>query len=47
MDSGTDVCSWRFVEVNEVPSGPWQIYGDNTPFANGTARRGGNSLFGR
>ena len=47
MDSGSDHCSWRFVEVNEVPSGPWQLYGDNNPFANGTARRGGGSLFGR
>ena len=47
MDSGTDVCSWRFVDISEVPSGPWQLYGDNNPFANGTARRGGGSLFGR
>ena len=46
MDSGTDGCSWRFVDVSEVPSGPWQLYGDNNPFVNGTARRGGG-LFGR
>ncbi len=46
MDSGSDHTSWRFVEVNEVPSGPWQLYGDNNPFVNGTARRGGG-LFGR
>ncbi len=50
MSSGTDVCSWRFVDVSEVPSGPWQLYGDNNPFANGAQRRAqntsGGALFG-
>jgi len=30
----TDVTDWRFVEVNEVPPGPWRNYGKNNPFAN-------------
>jgi hypothetical protein len=51
-----DVCSWRFVEANEVPSGPWRLYGDNNTFVNNRLRseqrvQGGNSsgnpLFGR
>jgi hypothetical protein len=29
----TDVCDWRFVEVTEVPPGPWRLYGNNNPFA--------------
>lgn len=28
----TDVCDWRFVEVSEVPAGPWRQYGTNNPF---------------
>ncbi|MBV9997577.1 MAG: hypothetical protein JO015_00530 [Verrucomicrobia bacterium] len=28
-----DVCDWRFVEVSEVPSGPWMFYHRNRPFA--------------
>ncbi len=32
MNSTRDVCDWRFVEPPEVPSGPWQIYGDNNTF---------------
>lgn len=57
MDSTRDVCSWKFVEVNEVPPGPWRQYGDNNIFANralgnpNAARVQGtapvNSLFGR
>ncbi len=57
MNATRDVCSWKFVEVNEVPPGPWRQYGDNNIFANrslgnpGAARVQGsapvNSLFGR
>lgn len=28
----TDTTDWRFVEVQEVPPGPWQRYGENNPF---------------
>jgi hypothetical protein len=29
--SGIDVCDWKFVNVYEVPDGPWALYGeDNT-----------------
>jgi len=31
-----DVTDWRFVEVRDVPPGPWRKYGTNNPFANGT-----------
>ena len=57
MNATRDVCSWKFVDINEVPSGPWKLYGDNNVFANhalgasGTSRAQGgapvNSLFGR
>ena len=28
----TDVTDWQFVEVNDVPPGPWRTYGDNNHF---------------
>ncbi len=28
----TDVTDWKFVEFNEVPTGPWARYGDNNTF---------------
>jgi len=28
----TDVTDWQFVEVREVPPGPWRNYGDNNHF---------------
>jgi hypothetical protein len=28
----TDVTDWQFVEVRDVPSGPWRSYGDNNHF---------------
>ncbi len=28
----TDVTDWQFVEVREVPPGPWRTYGDNNHF---------------
>lgn len=27
-----DVCDWRFVDIREVPPGPWAMYGDNNIF---------------
>jgi TonB family protein len=30
----TDLTDWRFVEVSDVPPGPWRNYGKNNPFAN-------------
>ena len=59
MNATRDYCSWRFVELSEVPPGPWRQYGDNNPFANRSAYSGssvgsrvqttvgGNPLFGR
>ena len=31
--SGTDVCDWKFVNVYEVPDGPWASYRDNNTVA--------------
>ena len=28
----TDVCDWQYVEVRDVPAGPWRTYGDNNHF---------------
>jgi TonB family protein len=28
----TDVADWQFVEVSDVPPGPWRDYGENNPF---------------
>lgn len=28
----TDVTDWQFVDVRDVPSGPWRSYGDNNNF---------------
>ena len=28
----TDVTDWQFVEVHDVPPGPWRSYGDNNHF---------------
>ena len=28
----TDVTDWKFVDFDEVPSGPWASYGDNNTF---------------
>ncbi|MBV9391368.1 MAG: hypothetical protein JOY96_05690 [Verrucomicrobia bacterium] len=30
--SNTDVTDWRFVELSEVPPGPWTLYGENNTF---------------
>ncbi len=31
--SGMDVCDWKFVNVWDVPNGPWALYGDNNSAA--------------
>ena len=31
--SGMDVCDWKFVDLHEVPNGPWALYGDNNTVA--------------
>jgi len=38
-----DVTDWRFVEFNEVPAGPWAVYGENNDFVL-NARRNGNRI---
>ncbi|PYJ44530.1 MAG: hypothetical protein DME86_00110 [Verrucomicrobia bacterium] len=30
--SPTDVTDWQFIEVRDVPPGPWRTYGDNNHF---------------
>jgi hypothetical protein len=30
--ASTDVTDWQFVEVRDVPAGPWRNYGDNNHF---------------
>lgn len=37
---GKDVCDWKFVDVREVPPGPWTKYGDNNTFV--LQQRGAN-----
>ncbi len=32
LAAGVDVTDWRFVEVREVPEGPWRRYGENNQF---------------
>jgi len=32
--SGHDTVDWRFVDIDEVPDGPWRQHGSNNPFAN-------------
>lgn len=27
------ICDWRFVDEDEVPEGPWKMWGDNNPFS--------------
>ena len=31
-------CDWRFVDVSEVPDGPWRDWGTNNPFVNPSVR---------
>lgn len=34
FDGGYGVVDWRFVDIEEVPDGPWKQYGANNPFVN-------------
>ena len=43
MNATRDVCSWRFVELAEVPPGPWRSYGDNNQFVNRTLTGNGGA----
>ena len=36
---GTDVTDWKFVDFDEVPQGPWSIYGDNNTFVQNRQKR--------
>lgn len=40
--SGKVQCDWRFVDVHEVPDGPWKFYGDNNHFVKAAAKQKGN-----
>jgi hypothetical protein len=31
--SGMDVCDWKFADLEEVPNGPWTLYGNNNTVA--------------
>ena len=42
--SNIDVCDWKFVEIRDVPPGPWAIYGDNNILVN--LRRQNSERFG-
>ena len=46
MNATRDVCSWKFVEVNEVPQGPWRLYGDNNHFVNRAMNVSGSRVQG-
>jgi len=36
--SSTDVTDWKFVEVADVPNGPWALYGENNQIAQNSRR---------
>jgi hypothetical protein len=31
--TGMDLCDWKFVDLQEVPNGPWALYGNNNTVA--------------
>ncbi|MEO7934059.1 MAG: hypothetical protein ABIT76_12970 [Chthoniobacterales bacterium] len=37
--AGTDVTDWKFVDFDEVPQGPWSLYGDNNTFVQNRRKR--------
>jgi len=39
--NSTDVTDWKFVDFQEVPSGPWARYGENNTFVQNGRRAGG------
>ncbi|MDD5351395.1 MAG: hypothetical protein PHQ12_14380 [Chthoniobacteraceae bacterium] len=32
MKATQDVCDWKFVDLSEIPAGPWTRYGENNDF---------------
>ena len=36
----TEVTDWRFVDVNEVPRGPWATLGENNTFVISSRKKG-------
>jgi hypothetical protein len=38
--AGTDVTDWKFVDFQEIPPGPWALYGDNNDFVLNARRSG-------
>ncbi|MEM6278342.1 MAG: hypothetical protein AAF733_02615 [Verrucomicrobiota bacterium] len=38
---GYGVVDWRFVDLDEVPDGPWKTWGANNPFANSSLTKNG------
>lgn len=43
FDGGYGTVDWRFVDIDEVPDGPWRKWGANNPFANSSLTDNGNS----
>jgi hypothetical protein len=43
--SGMDVCDWKFVDLQDVPNGPWALYGNNNTFAQ--SRRHGTTVIAK
>ncbi len=37
------ICDWRFVDLDEVPDGPWKTWGSNNPFATNSPEVGSSS----
>ncbi len=43
--SGKGVVDWKFVELYEVPPGPWRTYGDNNHFVRARSTRQSGSVY--
>lgn len=43
FDGGYGTVDWRFVDIDEVPDGPWRKWGSNNPFANSSLTDNGSS----
>lgn len=41
FNGGYGTVDWRFVDVDEVPDGPWKLWGTNNPFANSSLTSSG------
>lgn len=41
IPSGYGTVDWRFVDIDEVPDGPWKNWGANNPFANSNLTENG------